>query len=306
MRIKLRLLSYFGVTLLCSLIFSCLSLDPFLFKDQKVDAYLLDEYTGFRECASAIEFLKDSVQPVIDEISLMSGGETIYGLLLRHDTTEITQNDTLILYFHGTSDHIDRYWPRTKLLFATGFPVFVIDYRGYGKSTGEPTEEGCNEDGKQALAYIASNLNNPRVILYAFSLGSLPGCAVAAADAKGQIKQLVLEAPIGSVATLVQDASYLNLPGSFVTTFTGNNAERIKSVSIPLFWIHGTKDETLNRETNGLPIWQNHPGKKGYYIIAHESTHRENPITIGYSRYIKCLRDFIRDNSPKDPIMISK
>ena len=124
-------------------------------------------------------------------------------------------------------------------------------------------------------------------------------------DADSQIVQLILEAPIGSVETLVQDAMYINLPGSFVTTYTGNNAERIKKISIPLLWIPGTNDDTSNWETNRLPIWNNYPGSQGYYIKT-DSSHRGNPEVIGYSRYIQCLRDFIRDNDDKDPLLKSK
>jgi pimeloyl-ACP methyl ester carboxylesterase len=305
---KKNYLIYKYLALTCTLLFvlnSCLSLDPFLFKEEKVSQYLLDNYTGETECSDAIAFLGDSAKPVCNEVVMASGGETIYGILLRKDSIPLTSSDTIILYFHGTSDHIDRYWPRTRLLFATGYPVFVIDYKGYGKSTGEPTEDGINEDGRTALTYIKDSLNNPHVIVYSYSLGSLIGCEVTSTDAENQIIQLILEAPIGSVETLVQDATYINLPGSYVTTFTGNNAERIKNISIPLLWIHGTNDETIGRETNGLLIWKNYPGKQGYYIKT-SAKHRTNPQAIGYSRYIRCLRDFIRDNDPKDPLLKSK
>lgn len=295
-------------TIILYVISGCLSLDPFLFKEETVSEYKYDNYTGETECSDAIAFLNANnyALPIIEEKLITSGKETIYGVLL-HGSLPITANDTIIIYFHGTSDHIDYYWPRTRLLFATGYPVLIIDYKGYGKSSGEPTEKGINEDGRSALNYLRDSLGNPSVIVYTYSLGSLVGCEVASTDIQNQIIQLILEAPIGSVETLVEDGSYLNLPGSYVTTFTGNNAERIKKVTVPLLWIHGTEDETLNRETNGKLVWDNHPQNiPGYYIRVVGAGHRTNPQTIGYEKYLQCLRDFIQDNQNKDPLLISK
>jgi pimeloyl-ACP methyl ester carboxylesterase len=301
-----RLVSILPIAALCFTCLGCLSLDPFLFKGDELDNYKLDNYDGETECSNAITFLADSPQPVTSEITITSGSETIYGILCRKDTATLTSADTIILYFHGTGPHIDYYWPRTRLLFALGYPVLVIDYKGYGKSSGEPTEQGIYEDGRAALDYINTQYGYPSVIIYAFSLGSLVGCEVASTDTGSNIIQLVLESPIGSVETLVEDACYLNLPGSYVTTYKGNNSIKIVAVNAPLLWIHGTTDETLNRETNGLPVWQAyrtaHPGQ-GYYIRVDGAGHRNNPFIIGYDRYLECVKDFIHDESIKDPLL---
>lgn len=293
-----------GIVFFCS----CQSLDPFLFNGESLKEYLLDDYTGLSDCTSAISHLNNNgyPKPVTREIALNSGGETIYGVLCTKNTTPITSQDTIIYYCHGTSDHIDNYWPRTRLIFATGYPVLIIDYKGYGKSTGKPTEQGIFEDGNTFLSYIRDSLDNPSVIVYAYSLGSLVGCELTSTDTHNQIIQLILEAPIGSIETLVQDATFLNLPGSFVTSFTANNTEKIKLVTDPLLWIHGTKDEMLNLETNGQPIWNNHAGDVGYYITVHGGGHATIPELLTYSKYIKCLKDFIQDVSDKDPILIGK
>jgi pimeloyl-ACP methyl ester carboxylesterase len=279
-----------GVALLAG----CMKLDPFLFSEEKTTSYMLDAYTGKRECSDAIDSLGPLADSVIHQINLTSGNNAIASLFLHNDTICDT-SDTLILYFHGKSDNNDYYWPRIRLLYATGYPVFAIDYRGFGKSTGTPTEEGINEDGLSALNYIYLYLGNPKVLVYAFSLGSLVGCELASTDNQHRISKLILEAPIGSVETMVEDGSYLNLPGSYLTTFTGDNTERIKRVTIPLLWLHGTKDETLNRETNGLPIWNNYTGEKGCYHAAEGAGHTTIPQTIGYNDYISCVRDFIRN-----------
>jgi hypothetical protein len=277
------------------LLTGCMKLDSFLFKGEKTSSYKLDAYTGERECSDAIDSLGSLAPSGVHQINLTSGNEAIAALFVGSDTA-IDSTDTLICYFHGTSVNNDYYWPRIRLLYATGYPVFAIDYRGYGMSTGASTEEGLSEDGQAALNYIAIFLHNPKVIVYAYSLGSLVGCELAANDNGHQIVQLILEAPIGSVQTLVEDGSYLNLPGSYLTSFSGDNTERIKQVSVPLLWLHGTKDETLNRETNGLPVWNNYHGEKGCYDAVGGAGHTTIPQTIGYGDYIACIRDFIHAN----------
>jgi len=287
---------------------SCLKLDPFLFKKEGVSEYLLYNYNEKTECSDALTYLDAQKYPraVTREISMKSGNETIYAVLLTDSSASVSSDDTIILYFHGTSKHIDHYWKRACLLHATGYPVLIVDYRGYGKSTGDPTEDGIYMDGRTAYEYIRDSLGNPQVIVYAYSLATLVGCDVAGVYKPDRLIKLILEAAIGSVETMVEDASYLNLPGNFLTTIKGDNKEKIKNVYIPLLWMHGTKDETLNRETNGVPVWNNYPGISGYYIIASGAGHTDIPQILSYDRYLKCLKDFIKDNSVKDPFLLPK
>jgi pimeloyl-ACP methyl ester carboxylesterase len=285
----------------------CLSLDPFLFKGEKLAGYRFDKYTGKTECTDALDSLPglgdgDSIRLIM----MQSGGETIATVFISRKSHIYTSADTVILYFHGTGPNLDYYWPRIRLLYATGYPVLAIDYRGYGMSTGAPTEDGIYQDGHTALDYLKDSLGDPVVMLYAFSLGSMVGCEQASTDARHVIARLVLESPIGSVQTLVNDGSYLDLPGSYVTTYKGNNTEKIKNIMIPLFWMHGTRDETLNRETNGVPVWNNYNGTEGYYIRADGATHRSVPGTIGYANYISCLRDFFQGRARTNPLLIPK
>ncbi len=284
----------------------CLSLDPFLFKGEKLQEYLFDSYQGNRECTDALDSLPAlSGLDTIRQYTLASGAERIAAVFLSQKR-QYSQSDTAILYFHGTGPHIDYYWPRTRLLYATGHPVFIIDYRGFGMSTGQPTEDGIYQDGWSALRFLRDSLGNPRVILYAYSLGSMVGCELASKDTSGRICRLILEAPIGSVQSIVEDGSFLDLPGSYLTTYSGNNVEKIKLVTIPLLWIHGTNDHTLNREVHGLPVWNNYHGVEGYYIRVVGADHRTCPQTIGYNLYRGCVGDYIQGKGGQNPLLIAK
>jgi alpha-beta hydrolase superfamily lysophospholipase len=297
------------VMVISAMFSSCARLDGYLFNGKPLDAYQLETYTGETECTDAMDTLAvidtSYNRSQVREITMATGNGIIYGQFLSRKQPRCDSSDTMILYFHGKSNHIDYYWPRTRLLYATGYSVLVIDYQGFGKSPGTPTEAVLYDDGTSALRFIRDSLGNPEVVVYAFSLGSLIGCKVASEAAGTKIIELVLEAPIGSIQSIVDDATYLNLPATYVTSYTSNNAERIKKVTCPFLWMHGTMDETLPRETNGLPIWENYTGSEGYYIWVEGASHATIPTILGYARYIGCVRSFIQNNVT-DPIMIKK
>jgi pimeloyl-ACP methyl ester carboxylesterase len=282
-----------------------MSLDPFLFNGEKLGSYQFDSYTGKTECSDALDSLPGIDPSEIHQYGLRSGNDKIAAVFLSKKE-KCDSGDTAIVYFHGNSYYIDYYWHRVRLLYQTGYPVFIIDYRGFGASTGKPTEDGIYEDGFSSLRFLRDSLGDPHAVVYAYSLGSLVGCEVASKDSMGQIVRLILEAPIGSVATLVDDGSYLDLPSSYVTTYKGNNADKIKSIEIPFLWLHGTKDETLNRETNGLPIWSNYRGQGGYCMRVQGAGHTTIPQTIGYANYVKAVKDFISGNAADNGLLMPK
>ena len=294
-----RLFTVFALLAAC-FIGGCLSLDPFLFSGKPLSSYQFDHYTGERECSDAIDTVK-ALEAVgkapwvndtcIRQYRLKSGGGAIAVALLSNAPPPFSNSDTMIVFFRGTGPHIDSYWPRTRMLYATGYPAIILDYRGYGASSGTATESTISEDGRTLMNFVRDTLGNPKVVVYGYSLGSLVGCDLLANDHYTQVIRLVLEAPIGSIQTLVENGGFLDLPGSYATTYTGNNVERIKSIHVPLLWIHGTLDETNDRETQGLPIWNNFQGE-GYFIKSLGAKHATNPQTIGYTRYIDALKAF--------------
>lgn len=279
----------------------CLKLDPFLFKGKELTEYRLDDYSDEQECADAVDSLGPVDMTTVAELSIASGNDSIAAVLIS-PVKALGTDDTILVYFHGTGPHIDFYWPRTRLLAATGYPVLVIDYRGYGLSTGKPTETGIYEDGYAAMRYIREELGNPRVVVYAFSLGTLVGCEVAAHDSAGQVISLVLEAPIGKLETMVQDAAYIDLPGSYIISYEGNNVEKIADVTVPLLWLHGTADETNTYETNGKKVYANYRGPDGFCCIVDGAGHKTIPSTIGYNAYVQGVRDYIQGRASDNPL----
>jgi fermentation-respiration switch protein FrsA (DUF1100 family) len=203
------------------------------------------------------------------------------------------------MYCHGNKDQMDFYWPRAQLLANTNgknrYGVMMVDYRGYGLSEGKPTEEGLYADVDAALTWLKSKgLTGNRLMMYGFSMGSAPATQLTAYPRSLTPAKLLLEAPFASAKVMVQDATRLALPSQFVTDLQINNADAIKTVQQPLFWIHGTADDFLNINTHGQVVYDNHHGR---FKEAHKiegAGHGNVPNTTGFQNYLKLVADFIR------------
>lgn len=285
----------------------CVSLDPFLFNGEALDAYLLDAYTGSTECSDALDSLAvwgyPSSASQYHPVTLPCGGSTLHALLLS-PTPQLESSDTLLLYFHGNGPHIDYYWPRTRLLYATGLPVLVIDYSGFGLSDGEATEKRLYANAQTALDHVRTQLGNPFVVVVGYSLGSMVATDLVYRNpGNSRITGLFLETPFSSIQTIVSDGSYLDFPASYVTTFSGDNREKIASITTPFLWMHGERDQTLGHETNGIPLWQNYGGTDGYAILVAQGGHNNLPGVLGYQTYIACVGAFARHSFNENPLL---
>ena len=278
----------------------CLDLDDNLYNPSKIDAYRLDAYDG------DVDFHLDLSYRIPDSLihifTLQSKGSdetsatTIYAIYI--GSISRIAIDTVILYCHGNKDHMDFYWPRAELLANTKgknrFGVMMIDYRGYGMSEGEPSENGLYADADAAMQWLKSKgLSNDRLVMYGYSMGTAPATKLAAENYSMKPSKLLLEAPFASAETMVQDGSGLALPGDFFTTLSINNGEEIKSVQQPFFWIHGEADDFLNIETHGQVVFNNYNGSYGESHRIPGADHTSIQTTMGFQSYMDAVGEFI-------------
>ena len=300
---KFKLIQLLPSFLLLVILAGCQRLDDNLFNpnENKITQYALNNYGG------EVDFrLPEPYAIPADKVHLFTleskgaaeaTATTIYAVYIG-DRQRIA-TDTVIMYCHGNKDHMDFYWPRAQLLANTNgknrYGVMMIDYRGYGLSGGEPSEEALKVDVATALAWLsAQGLTGDRLIMYGFSMGSVPATHLTAEPVNLTPKKLMLEAPIASAKVMVQDATGLATPAAFVTDLKIDNVEKIKKVAQPLFWIHGTKDDFLNITTHGQAVFDNH---KGSFKEAHKvpgAGHSNVPLVMGFQEYLQAVGSFIR------------
>ncbi len=275
----------------------CLNLDDFLYSPSKVDEYQFENYSGESELKEINQIYPDSTIDNMDSVlvTFRSGGAILYGAHLIHGDLV---NQITIVYCHGNRDHMDNYWPRTKLLYHTGFNVFTFDYKGYGRSEGSISEEALYEDIRSSIAYLeAQGVSKTNMVLYGYSLGSVAAVDIAVSGFMNQGIGLVLESPIGSGEIFVQDATLLPFPGEFFLDLKIDNAEKIKNVTLPLFWIYGKEDERIRWDTHGKALYNNHPGTK-YSKPLEKGTHGDLPKVWGFDDYVSAVKLFSSGKAP--------
>ncbi|HOM65762.1 MAG TPA: alpha/beta hydrolase [Ignavibacteriales bacterium] len=292
---------FFVTYLLIPFIFTSCTLDNFLFNPNttEISEYKFDNYRG------EVDFILDSTYTIpqnkIHLFTLNSAGNTIYAIYIGDLNTIV--KDTVIMYCHGNKDHMDFYWQRAKLLANVGgknrYGVMMIDYRGYGLSSGKPTENGLYEDVDAALLWLKNKgLTNERLIIYGFSMGTAPATELTAKPRSLIPSKIILEAPFASAQVMVQDATKLAIPGKFVTNLKIDNAAEIKKVTQPFLWLHGTNDDFLSIKTHGEIVFKNYPNPNTKYSIRVSGANHSNvPLIIGFNKYCEIINNFI-NNKP--------
>jgi len=146
-----------------------------------------------------------------------------------------------VLFFHGNAGTVERYrWVGARWQDALGADLLLIDYRGYGKSTGTPTEAGVLADARAAYDWLITDRKIPpeRIVIVGQSLGGGVACALAR-EVPHQF--LVLESTFSSLPDVVDELLPLTGAGRWLWD-AFPSAERLRGYSRPCFISHGTSD----------------------------------------------------------------
>ncbi|MBS7705342.1 alpha/beta hydrolase [Chelatococcus asaccharovorans] len=165
----------------------------------------------------------------------------------------------VLVYFHGQSGNLARpgRLDRYKALAADGEGLFVVSYRGYGGSTGAPSEEGLRADARAAYKAAAERFGSDRLVAYGESLGT--GVAVGLA-AEVPVKGLILEAPYVSTAEVGAER-YPWAPVKLLMRDQFRSDELIGKVRAPILILHGVKDHIIPY-VQGVTLFNLAPGPK--------------------------------------------
>jgi uncharacterized protein len=147
----------------------------------------------------------------------------------------------VVLYFHGNGGSLRLRANRFGRLTADGTGLLALSYRGYGGSTGRPSEAGLIADAATVHGYAAKTYPNNPLVLWGESLGT--GVAVAIA-ADYPVARLLLESPFTSTAD-IGAAAYPFIPVRLLIKDPFRSDERIGRVSAPVLVLHGERDRVV-------------------------------------------------------------
>jgi uncharacterized protein len=147
----------------------------------------------------------------------------------------------VILYFHGNGGALHYRVARFDKLISDGIGLVAVEYRGYGGSSGSPSERGLIADAEAGYAFAAARYSVSQIVVWGESLGT--GVAVALAAEK-PVGRVILEAPFTS-AVAVGEKRYWCMPVRLLMKDQFHSDERIAKVTAPLLILHGVKDQTV-------------------------------------------------------------
>ena len=165
-------------------------------------------------------------------------GEWLHGWRLEARSAPIGQ----MLVCHGNGGNVGDRLPFAALLTAAGFDLVLFDYRGYGRSSGRPSEQGTYRDARAALACLRaqSGVDPSRVLLLGESLGGAVALELALAHPPAG---LVLLSAFTSVRALAR-LHYPYIPATVVPD-AYPSLRRIDDLRSPLLVLHGEGDEIV-------------------------------------------------------------
>lgn len=200
------------------------------------------------------------------------------------------ENKPTFLIFHGNAGNITH-----RDIFLHGFnklgcSVLLVDYHGYGKSEGSPSEKNLYLDGEASLKWLSEKkqIKPAQIVIFAKSLGS--GVAVELAT-KNKFKGLILETPFSSIPAVARSHFPYNcFPVKYITIDKFDNISKIEKIDCPIFFIHGTRDSIIDkRESEKLFAKANMP--KEIYLV--EGADHNNIQDVAFPKYWDKISDWI-------------
>ena len=144
----------------------------------------------------------------------------------------------VVIYFHGNKENIERYAKFAAAFTRHGYEVWMEDYPGFGKSTGERTEKKLYEQALQVQKMAASRYGKDSILLYGKSFGT--GIAAYVAS-ETDCKKLILETPYYSIPALFSCWAPV-YPTGYMSAYKIRTYQFLAEVHCPVTIFHGTSD----------------------------------------------------------------
>ncbi len=211
-------------------VYAALLIGLFLFQSQLVYFPEVDREFSATPRDAGLEY---------EEVRLNTGdGESLHAWFV-----PVPQPQGTVLLFHGNAGNISHRLGYLSMLHRLGYSSFIFDYRGYGKSSGRPSEQGTYRDSEAAWHYltVVRNIEPRRIALLGESLG---GAVAAWLASRQQPGALVLASVFISVPDLGAEI-YPFLPVQLLARFDYNTRAYLQNVEAPVLIAHSREDDIV-------------------------------------------------------------
>ncbi len=189
----------------------------------------------------------------------------------------------VIIYYHGNKNNIDHYAAFTKPFTKLGYEVWMEDYPGFGKSTGEITERKLYDQAMQVQKMASAKFGTDSIVIYGKSLGTGIAAYVAA---NSKAKMLLLETPYYSIPSLFNGYAFI-YPTTTMSNYKIPTNEYLQEVKYPVLIFHGTNDGVTPYRTSVKLKAVLKPTDK--YITIQDATHHNVNASETYFKVLDSL-----------------
>ena len=210
-------------------------------------------------------------------------GETLHAWHLASEG----EFDPIMIWFHGAGGNLTGRVPIADRLRRKGVSVFRVDWRGYGHSTGSPTEAGLLVDAVAVRDFVSRHFPSSRpVVLFGESLGGPYAAWVAA---RRGATAVIVENTFPSLAALANH-EYAPFPAGIFASRSLRTADWLNDAGAPVLVIHGKKDQTVPFQL-GVRLYNSLETPRAL-LISDDAGHNEVGI-VDADRFDAAILDFI-------------
>lgn len=211
--------------------------------------------------ASLVFYPRKTPKP---DMSELGEGISTLEVNVNHEITlgcmvfSLSQSSPTMILFHGNGELALDYTYFADGYLKCGVNLVVVDFRGYGFSTGSPTLGSLFDDALPAYNGVRDELLRQEYadefFVFGRSLGSIPACEIGAKNPQG-LKGIVLESAIARTLELLENLFNISLENQVKDQFTQwSNIARLKKFSAPTLILHGTADSIVPYEHSSCSL----------------------------------------------------
>lgn len=173
-----------------------------------------------------------------DQYFELTNGDKIHGWFIPGDTAKPT-----VLFLHGNGGNIGYRIEHLQFLHSLGVSTLIIDYRGYGRSTGAPTEQHLYEDAEIAYRWLIESRGIPadRIFLFGESIGGAVAVDLATRSA---CAGLIIESSFTSLREIARHA-FPFAPTGLLLRSDFNSIDKLPKISCPILVSHSPQDDII-------------------------------------------------------------
>jgi len=200
--------------------------------------------------------------------------------------------DRCLIYLHGSALNIEANITHARRFHHMGFSVFLVSYRGYGKSDGTfPTEGQVYADAQAAWTYLVEQkgIDPKAIFIYGHSLGG--AVAIQLAIDNPAAGGLIVEAAFTSIADMARRIpKYRIFPLELIVHERFDSIEKVGRLQPPVLYIHGTDDKLVPSEMSSELYKRTASSKQLKFI---PGGGHNNSASVGGDEYLQAVKNFI-------------